>query len=60
MFEPSSLWTIGGLGLWLIVLALPLLLYFVIAALQGREKKGKGPGIELGEEKPPKDQRKAG
>lgn len=37
----SSFWAIGGLGLWILILATPLLLYFVIAAFQiGQPKRG--------------------
>jgi hypothetical protein len=58
----SSLWALGGLGIWIAVLAFPLLLYFVIGALQGKERKGKGPDIQIGEETPTEseDKREAG
>ena len=56
----SSLLALGGLGIWIAVLAFPLLLYFVIAALQRKDRKGRGPNIEIGEETKTEDDREAG
>ena len=45
MISHSSFWALGGLGLWILILALPLLIYFVIAAFQIGQPKG-GPDLD--------------
>lgn len=44
----ASLWAMSGFGIWILVLALPLLVYFVIGAFQ-RNRPRKGPDLTLGE-----------
>jgi hypothetical protein len=47
----SPFFALGGLGLWFLVLALPLLIYFVIAAFQINQAK-RGPDIDRTRERP--------
>jgi hypothetical protein len=63
----SSLASIGGIVLWVVVLALPLLIYFLIEGFQSEHPHGKNPNITLGPKHPeseakapPDEKREAG